>query len=45
VLEAFDAAVAAAAGKDVVVVFGSLMTAGAVLRDRLGGIDDAGSND
>jgi dihydrofolate synthase/folylpolyglutamate synthase len=45
VLEAFDAAVAAAAEKDVVVVFGSFMTAGAVLRDRLGGIHDAGFND
>ena len=45
VLEAFDAAVAAAAGKDIVVVFGSFMTAGAVLRDRLGGIDDAGFHD
>jgi dihydrofolate synthase/folylpolyglutamate synthase len=45
VVEAFDAAVAAAAEQDVVVVFGSFMVAGVVLRDRLGGIDDAGSND
>jgi len=45
VLEAFDAAVAAAAEEDVVVVFGSFMTAGAVLRDRLGVIHDAGFND
>ena len=45
VVEAFDVAVAAAAEQDVVLVFGSFMAAGAVLRDRLGAINDGGSND